>query len=226
MRPISPSLPRQRSRSQRSLSSAYGTETCASSSWRIRDREAAVGSPPTPTRTCPGRTRLTQSRLGSPVIHRSQVRARTDGQGAAPRVLMAGIFDERDCPPHPSTEREVCAPVAGGARGGDRLECDRRRNLWDRRCQERSARLARRLAVSQLSDSQSRPSDRRWRRDDCRTPAEIGSSQSSSWPERRPGRRRAGLHLGERSAGGSVERRQRPRQQLADAIVAHDGRVA
>ena len=43
---------------------------------------------------------------------------------------------------------------------------------------------------------------------------------------RRPGRRRAGLHLTERSAGGSVERRQRPRQQLTDAIVAHDGRVA
>ncbi|MDP9304318.1 MAG: hypothetical protein M3O92_07405, partial [Actinomycetota bacterium] len=35
----------------------------------------------------------------------------------------------------------------------------------------------------------------------------------------RPGRRRAGLHLTERSAGGSVERRQRPRQQLTDAIV-------
>jgi hypothetical protein len=34
------------------------------------------------------------------------------------------------------------------------------------------------------------------------------------------------LHLTERGAGGSVERRQRPRQQLTDAIVAHDGRVA
>jgi hypothetical protein len=34
------------------------------------------------------------------------------------------------------------------------------------------------------------------------------------------------LHLIERGAGGSVERRQRPRQQLTDAIVAHDGRVA